>query len=142
MLIGDFMKKLHIKTTSLVLAALLVGFVTPYMIVSVRGQDKVLLHRNKCLMGIIFGENYWDIMVHNNSNWEVEDPLMNISNMTTWLNNTWNIKWISEGNFEMGFLAFMNKSGIDDDTDAMAFTPGQKDKLTFLALNVVDALLF
>ena len=53
-----------------------------------------------------FDENYWDIMVFNNSNWD--NPFVN--NETCWLNNTWNIKWIKEGNFEMGMAAFMNKT--------------------------------
>ncbi len=117
------MKKLHFTTASFVLAALLVGFIAPYMIISVRGEGPPT--QAQVFDGHTFDENYWDIMVYNNSYWEVDDPLMGISNMTTWLNNTWNIKWISEGNFEMGFLAFMNKSGIENDPDAMAFTPAQ-----------------
>lgn len=72
-----------------------------------------------------FSDNYWDIMVYNNENWEVEDPEKGINNMTTWLNNTWNIKWISEGNFEMGFLAFMNKSGDEQSSDNKYYTPAQ-----------------
>lgn len=72
-----------------------------------------------------FTENNWDIMSFNNSHWEVDDPSMDINNMTTWVNNTWNIKWISEGNFEMGFLAFMNKSGDENSAHMTAYTPGQ-----------------
>ena len=127
------MKKTRFTTTFLVLATLLIGFVAPHFIVSVSAQDGPPSQED-VFDGHNFGENYWDIMVFNNSNWEVDDPSMGISNQTTWINNTWNIKWISEGNFEMGFLAFMNKSGLDNDADAMAFTPGQKVKLTVCLL--------
>jgi len=117
------MKKLHFKTTSLVLLALLIGFVAPYFILSVRGEGPP--PQEDVFNGHNFSENYWDTMVFNNSNWEVEDPLMEINNQTTWINNTWNIKWMKENNFEMGFLAFMNKSGLDNDPSGMAFTPAQ-----------------
>ena len=73
-----------------------------------------------------FSENYWDIMVHNNSKWEVNDPTKHIDNMTTWLNNTWRIIYVNEGNFQMGFLAFMNKSGKENDgKDYRYYTPAQ-----------------
>nr|MDO8109337.1 hypothetical protein [Candidatus Sigynarchaeota archaeon] len=75
-------------------------------------------------IGHNFTENYWDINVYNNSYWEVQDPAMGIDNMTTWLNNTWNIKWISEGNFEMGMFAFVNKTG-DANANDRFFTPAQ-----------------
>ena len=58
-----------------------------------------------------FSENYWDINVFNNSKWDHPD----VNNMTSWLNNTWNIKWIKEGNFEMGMLCFLNKTDWDSD---------------------------
>ena len=118
--------KTRFKTTSLVLLTLIMGFIAPYVIVSVRSQDGGPPSQSEVFNGHTFDENYWDIMVFNNSNWEVDDPMMGVENATTWVNNTWNIKWISEGNFEMGFLAFMNKSGIEDDADAMAFTPAQR----------------
>ena len=110
--------KTRFTTTSFVLLALLMGFVAPYVIVTVHSQEGPPT-QTQVFDGHTFDENYWDIMVFNNSNWEVDDPMMGIDNQTTWVNNTWNIKWISEGNFEMGFLAFMNKSGIEDDPDAM-----------------------
>ncbi|MHA1731091.1 MAG: hypothetical protein ACTSU5_04075 [Promethearchaeota archaeon] len=76
-------------------------------------------------VGHNFTENYWQIYVFNNSKWEVEDPDKDVDNMTTWLNNTWYVTWINEGNFEMGFLAFMNKSGIDQDPNGKVYTPAQ-----------------
>ncbi|MBN2156444.1 MAG: hypothetical protein JW776_10405 [Candidatus Lokiarchaeota archaeon] len=117
------MKKLQFKTASLVLVSILIGLVVPFFMLSVRAEGPP--SQEEVFNGHTYDENYWDIMVFNNSNWEVEDPSMGINNQTTWLNNTWNIKWISEGNFEMGFLAFMNKSGIDNDPDAIVFTPAQ-----------------
>jgi len=75
--------------------------------------------------GHTFAENYWDINVYNNSYWEIKDPAKNINNMTTWLNNTWNIKWISEGNFEMGMFTFVNKTGDDRSATSQYFTPAQ-----------------
>jgi hypothetical protein len=85
-------------------------------------QEEVLIDENG--VGHNFGEESFDIMVSNNSNWEIQDPMYDIDNMTTWLNNTWNVKWISHGNFEMGFLSFMNKSG-DDRGDNKYYTPAQ-----------------
>jgi len=71
--------------------------------------------------GHTFDENYWDAMVFNNSRWEHED----VNNMTSWLNNTWNIKWMKEGNFEMGMLAFMNKTAWEDGREVIYTTPAQ-----------------
>ena len=68
-----------------------------------------------------FDENYWDIMVFNNSNWDHED----IDPMVSWLNNTWNVKWIKEGNFEMGMLAFMNKTMQESGSEVIFTTPAQ-----------------
>src|SRR5512136_1696550 len=74
--------------------------------------------------GHAFSDQYWDIIVKNNSCWEkADDPT--IKNMTTWLNNSWNVLWVNEGNFQMGFFAFMNKSGIQDHATAKAYTPAQ-----------------
>ena len=70
-------------------------------------QSQVFIDSNN--VGHTFSENYFDIMVYNNSNWHSN----NASDVSTWLNNTWNVKWIQEGNFQMGMLAFMNKSGVD-----------------------------
>ena len=56
--------------------------------------------------GHTFEEGYWDTNVFNNSRWDHPE----VNNMTSWLNNTWNIKWIKEGNFEMGMVAFVNKT--------------------------------
>lgn len=68
-----------------------------------------------------FDENYWDIMVFNNTNWDNEE----IDPMVSWLNNTWNVKWIKEGNFEMGMLAFMNKTMWDNGREVIYTTPAQ-----------------
>jgi hypothetical protein len=70
-----------------------------------------------------FSETYWDVMIFNNSNWDHED----IDPMVSWLNNTWNVKWMQEGNFEMGMLAFMNKTMIDYDSgeEVIYTTPAQ-----------------
>jgi len=45
--------------------------------------------------------------------------------MVSWLNNTWNIKWIKEGNFEMGILAFANKTGYIDGKKCIWTAPAQ-----------------
>jgi len=45
--------------------------------------------------------------------------------MTSWLNNTWNIKWIKEGNFEMGMLAFINKTHYEMGEYSTYTTPAQ-----------------
>ncbi|MBD3254563.1 MAG: hypothetical protein GF383_05695 [Candidatus Lokiarchaeota archaeon] len=72
-------------------------------------------------IGNTYAKNYWDTMIFNNSNWEYPG----INNMTTWLNNTWNMKWIKEGNFEMGMLAFMNKTMYDNGEEISYITPAQ-----------------
>lgn len=87
-------------------------------------QDQVFVDQNTGI-GHTFSENYWDIMVHNNSKWQVNDPSKHINNQSTWLNNTWNIKWIKEGNFEMGMLAFMNKTGDNLAVGDKYYTPAQ-----------------
>ncbi|HME54399.1 MAG TPA: hypothetical protein VKM55_19390 [Candidatus Lokiarchaeia archaeon] len=87
-------------------------------------QSQVFLDQNSGI-GHTFNENYWDIMVHNNSKWEVGSPKYHINNMTTWINNTWNVKWISEGNFQMGMLAFMNKTGDNIAAADKYYTPSQ-----------------
>ncbi len=76
-------------------------------------------------VGHAFTENYFDINVVNNSIWEVDNPEMDIDNQTTWLNNTWNVKWMKEGNFEMMMLAFMNKSGSSNSATDKFVTPAQ-----------------
>jgi hypothetical protein len=68
-----------------------------------------------------FSENYWDIMVTNNSKWNHPD----VDPMVSWLNNTWNIKWIKEDNFEMGMFAFMNKSQYEMGEQNVYTTPAQ-----------------
>jgi len=68
-----------------------------------------------------FTEDNWDTNVFNNSMWEHED----VNNMTSWLNNTWNIKWMKEGNFEMGMLAFLNKTMWEDGREVIYTTPAQ-----------------
>ncbi len=68
-----------------------------------------------------FSENYWDIMVTNNSNWDHPD----VDPMVSWFNNTWNIKWIKEDNFEMGMFAFMNKTQWDMGKENVFTTPAQ-----------------
>ena len=84
--------------------------------------EEVFVDENN--IGHNFSEEHFDIMIFNNSKWEVEDPYYQIDNHTTWLNNTWNVKWISHGHFEMGFLSFMNKSG-DEKGDNKYYTPAQ-----------------
>ncbi|MFX0011221.1 MAG: hypothetical protein ACFE9R_12965 [Candidatus Hermodarchaeota archaeon] len=68
-----------------------------------------------------FSENYWDIMVTNNSNWDHPD----VNPMISWYNNTWNVKWIKEDNFEMGMFAFMNKTQWDMGQENTFTTPAQ-----------------
>lgn len=68
-----------------------------------------------------FTENYWDINVFNNSYFDHPD----VDPMVGWLNNTWNIKWMKEGNFEMGMLAFLNKSHWQDGKVVTFTTPAQ-----------------
>ena len=68
-----------------------------------------------------FEENYWDINVFNNSNWDAPE----VNNETSWLDNTWNIKWIKEGNFEMGMLAFINKTHYEMGEYSTYTTPTQ-----------------
>ncbi|MHA1847325.1 MAG: hypothetical protein ACTSXU_06745 [Promethearchaeota archaeon] len=98
-------------------------------LVSISGADGTPapkdVFKDKNGVGYDFTEHYWDIFVFDNSKWEVDDPEMGIDNQTTWVNNTWNAKWINEGNFEMGALAFMNKTGIDDAPNASAYSPAQ-----------------
>jgi hypothetical protein len=45
--------------------------------------------------------------------------------MTSWLNNTWNVKWIKEGNFEMGMLAFINKTHYENGEYSTYTIPAQ-----------------
>jgi len=71
--------------------------------------------------GHTFSENYWDIMVSNNSNWDHPD----VDPMVSWLNNTWNVKWIKEDNFEMGMFAFMNKTQWDMGEENLFTSPAQ-----------------
>ncbi|MFW9949307.1 MAG: hypothetical protein ACFFKA_04175 [Candidatus Thorarchaeota archaeon] len=71
--------------------------------------------------GHTFSENFWDIMVTNNSNWDHPD----VNPMVSWYNNTWNIKWIKEDNFEMGMFAFMNKTQWDMGEENVFTTPAQ-----------------
>jgi hypothetical protein len=71
--------------------------------------------------GHSFNENHWDINVFNNSYWDHED----INPMVSWLNNTWNIKWMKEDNFEMGMLAFINKTMWDGGREVTYTTPAQ-----------------
>ncbi|HMF31599.1 MAG TPA: hypothetical protein VKK79_09305 [Candidatus Lokiarchaeia archaeon] len=71
-----------------------------------------------------FADHYWDINVTNNQYWDIPSH-PEVNPMTTWENNTWNIKWISEGNFQMGFLAFVNKTGDNIAANSQYFTPAQ-----------------
>lgn len=71
--------------------------------------------------GHTFEEGYWDTNVFNNSQWDHPE----VNNMTSWLNNTWNIKWIKEGNFEMGMLAFINKTHFEMGEQSTYTTPAQ-----------------
>ncbi len=71
--------------------------------------------------GHTFSENYWNILIFNNSYWDHED----IDPMVSWLNNTWNVKWIKEGNFEMGMFAFMNKTMWNNGREVIFTTPAQ-----------------
>jgi hypothetical protein len=86
-------------------------------------QSQVFVDQNGT--GHTFSENYWDINVTNDSAWQINNPSYKIQNQTTWVNNTWNIIWISEGNFQMGMLAFMNKSGDNIAAADKYFTPAQ-----------------
>ena len=68
-----------------------------------------------------FTENFWDITVFNNSYYDHED----VDPMVGWLNNSWNVKWMKEGNFEMGMLAFVNKTHFQDGKEVTYTTPAQ-----------------
>ncbi|MFX0031534.1 MAG: hypothetical protein ACFE8E_01860 [Candidatus Hodarchaeota archaeon] len=71
--------------------------------------------------GHTFDENYWDINIFNNSHWDHPE----VDDMRSWLNNTWNVKWIKEGNFEMGMLAFLNHTHKEGGVDVTYITPAQ-----------------
>jgi hypothetical protein len=70
-----------------------------------------------------FDEHYWDINVTNNEAWDHPEVNPEVS----WKNNTWNVKWIKEDNFEMGMLAFIEKVHEEGDSLEMVkyTTPAQ-----------------
>ena len=88
--------------------------------INVRAQDNPPT-QEQLFNGHNFDENYWDINVFNNSKWDSED----IDPMVSWLNNTWNVKWMKEDNFEMGMLAFMNKTMWNNSREVTFTTPAQ-----------------
>ncbi|MBD3195261.1 MAG: hypothetical protein GF317_09410 [Candidatus Lokiarchaeota archaeon] len=71
--------------------------------------------------GHTFDENYWDTNIFNNSRWDHPDVNPEVS----WLNNTWNMKWIKEGNFEMGMLSFLNKTAWESGKEVVYTTPAE-----------------
>ncbi|MFX1304626.1 MAG: hypothetical protein ACFFBV_09855 [Promethearchaeota archaeon] len=71
--------------------------------------------------GNTFDQNYWDTNIFNNSYWDHPDVRPEVS----WENNTWNMKWMKEGNFEMGMLAFINKTTWEDGKEIVYTTPAQ-----------------
>jgi hypothetical protein len=71
--------------------------------------------------GHSFDENYWDSNIFNNSRWDHPD----VDPQVSWLNNTWNVKWIKEGNFEMGMLGFLNKTTWDYGKEIVYTTPAE-----------------
>jgi hypothetical protein len=68
-----------------------------------------------------FTEHYWDENVYNNSHWDHPEVRPEVS----WQDNTWNIKWIKEGNFELGMLAFIDKLQEESGEDVTYTTPAQ-----------------
>lgn len=95
---------------------LVVGLFT----LNITAQDGIPT-QDELFNGHDFEENYWDTNVFNNSRWDHPE----VNNETSWINNTWNIKWIKEGNFEMGMLAFMNKTNYEDGAISTYTTPAQ-----------------
>ncbi len=71
--------------------------------------------------GHTFDENYWDTDVFNNSIWDHPEVRPEVS----WQDNTWNVKWIKEGNFEMGMLAFIDKVHEENGETVKYTTPAQ-----------------
>jgi len=102
----------------ILLLMICMGLLLVPQVITVRAQPPT---QAQVFNGHTFSENYWDIMVFNNSKWN--HPL--VSKEISWYNNTWNIKWIKEGNFEMGMLAFMNKSDWDENGQSIWVTPAQ-----------------
>lgn len=113
------MRKINISFLLLVTFLLLLG--TSMSVPMVYGAGEGAPTQEEAFDNHTFDENYWDILVFNNSNWEHEA----VNKETSWLNNTWNIKWIKEGNFEMGMLAFMNKTQYQDGKEITYTTPAQ-----------------
>lgn len=62
--------------------------------------------------GHTFDEHYWDEDIFNNTYWDHPE----VDDERSWLNNKWNVKWMKEGNFEMGMLAFIDKKHKEGDT--------------------------
>ncbi|MFW9969520.1 MAG: hypothetical protein ACFFDF_04915 [Candidatus Odinarchaeota archaeon] len=71
--------------------------------------------------GRTFDEHYWDEDVYNNSVWDHPEVKPEVS----WQDNTWNVKWMKEGNFEMGMLAFLDKVVEESGDDVIYTTPAQ-----------------
>ena len=87
--------------------------------ISARADDPPM--QEQLFDGHTFTENYWDINVFNNSYWDSDQ----VDPMVSWFNNTWNIKWMKEDNFEMGMLAFMNKTMWNNSREVTFTTPAQ-----------------
>lgn len=71
--------------------------------------------------GHTFDEDYWDDNIYNNSLWDHPEVRPEVS----WKDNTWNMKWIKEGNFEMGMLAFIDKEQEESGENVIYTTPAQ-----------------
>ncbi|MFX0002075.1 MAG: hypothetical protein ACFE9C_08310 [Candidatus Hodarchaeota archaeon] len=71
--------------------------------------------------GRTFDENYWDEDIYNNSKWDHPEVRPEVS----WQDNTWNMKWMKEGNFEMGMMAFIDKNQEESGESVMYTTPAQ-----------------
>ncbi|MBY8983283.1 MAG: hypothetical protein KGD57_10060 [Candidatus Lokiarchaeota archaeon] len=108
------------KVSRIALVVFIFLFLNSSIITRVKADDGPPT-QGEAFNGHSFNENYWDIDVFNNSKWDHPE----VDDMRSWLNNTWNVKWIKEGNFEMGMLAFLNKTAWEDGEEIKYVTPAQ-----------------
>ncbi len=98
-------KKWMILPLMLMFCTSLVSILSTPVMAGIPPQNELFVDMNMGV-GHTFAEKYWDINVFNNSKWS--NPYYDDHN---WLNHTWNVKWINEGDFEMGMVSFINYSG-------------------------------
>jgi len=110
------------RNTSCIISGVILGFLITMSMVSstviAQGEPPIPA---QLFNGHDFTENFWDITVFNNSYYDHPD----VNPEVGWLNNSWNVKWIKEGNFEMGMLSFLNKTQFQDGKEVTFTTPAQ-----------------